>query len=451
MPLARSLTTAALLLSAVAVSVVASGCSKDRSDAARDGTDTSAAYGGGVAADSINDTSRSFGGATPDDRSDTGNALDRSRDDDVVTPRRTRRSSSVRRQTAADTAMGIGPAQPAQPDTSRLDTTAQSGRTDTLRVGQDSAQVMQPGITAQTPRDTSLAAQPAAPSRDTGNVTTPNPALQQDTLYPDTLRPRPDTAQPDTSRVPGDTARPIIPADPNTPGQPKAPGDTTQPSTPADTTQRQNPMTPEQPSNQPTVQNPAQPVPSYPPVTGDTGAAAQPRQAGVTAADSSVNRDDNADDDEPTDGQIVQLLITVNMADSAGGASASTRATNAQVREYARMMVQDHSAANRRLTELARRLNINPDSAFEDIRELREDVDEGARDLASKSGAEFDREYMEMEVNLHRRVLEALDQKLIPQADNAELKTLLQETRQTVQRHLDRATDIQRTLSGDNQ
>lgn len=430
MPLARSMTTAALLFSAVVASVVASGCSsRDRSDDARnEANDTSAAYGGGVANDSTLDTSRSFGGATPNDGSDTGNALDRTRDDDVVAPRRTRRSSSVRRQTAADTAMGIGPAQPAQPDTNRLDTTSQSGLTDTLRVGQDSAQVMQPGITTEAPRDTGNAAQPAAPSRDTGNVTTPNPALQQDTLYPDTLRPRSDTAQP------------VIPTDPNNPGEPKTPTDTTLPSTPSDTTQPQNPAQPANP--QQPAQNPQQPA--------DSAVTAQPAQAGVTAADSNVNRDDNAAGDEPSDGQIVQLLITVNVADSMGGASASTRASNAQVREYARMMVQDHSAANRRLTELARRLNINPDSAFADIRALREDTDEVSRDLASKTGAEFDRAYIESEVNLHRRVLEALDQKLIPQADNAELKTLLQETRQTVQRHLDRAMDIQRTLSGDS-
>lgn len=416
----RSMTTAALLLSAVAASVVASGCSGNRTrddDNAAARTDT-ATYGGAVAADRMRDTSASFGGTTP------SSSLDRDRNDDRATPtrsRRARRSPSVRRQTATDTALGIGPM---RPDTSRADTTTigNLGVRDSARVGQDSVQAESPAP------DTNVTVSPAQP--DSLNVTTPPASLQQDTLYPDTLRPQPDTTQP---TIPGDTSRPLTPTDPTNPGEPKLPVDTTQPDqpqTPSDTTQ---PQTPQQP-----VQNPPQ-------LIADTGITVQPS---VSAVPADATNAVAADPGTPTDAQIASLVITVNTADSAGGALASTRATNMQVREYARMMVQDHGAANVRIDELLRRLNIQPDSALEDIRNLRRNNEEEARDLASKTGAEFDRAYIDNEVELHQRALETLDAKLIPGADNAELKTLLQETRQTVTRHLERAREIQTSLRG---
>lgn len=55
--------------------------------------------------------------------------------------------------------------------------------------------------------------------------------------------------------------------------------------------------------------------------------------------------------------------------------------------------------------------------------------------LAGLSGAAFDKAYVDNEVAYHRTVNEALRQTLIPDADNAELKSLLQTGLELFQQH----------------
>jgi putative membrane protein len=53
---------------------------------------------------------------------------------------------------------------------------------------------------------------------------------------------------------------------------------------------------------------------------------------------------------------------------------------------------------------------------------------------------------MAREVAYHQAVLDALDQTLIPQAQNADLKNLLQQVRPAIAAHLERARTLQQSL-----
>jgi putative membrane protein len=66
--------------------------------------------------------------------------------------------------------------------------------------------------------------------------------------------------------------------------------------------------------------------------------------------------------------------------------------------------------------------------------------------LEALSGAEFDRAYIAHEVEFHQKVLDALDQTLIPNAQSAEMKDVLAQARAKVEAHLNRAKDIQAKL-----
>ena len=154
-----------------------------------------------------------------------------------------------------------------------------------------------------------------------------------------------------------------------------------------------------------------------------------------------ANRDN---DSALTDVAIASKVMAANSADSAAGALAATKATNAAVRSFGQQMVRDHGQINQRAKALATRLNVTPVDN-EDIREMREDAEEKRRDLQGKSGAEFDREYMDYEVEAHENVLRELD-RAIPAADNADLRQLLTQGRATVQSHLDQARQIRGTL-----
>jgi len=146
-----------------------------------------------------------------------------------------------------------------------------------------------------------------------------------------------------------------------------------------------------------------------------------------------------------TDPEIAHIAVTANSIDSAMGELAKTRARSSAVKGFARTMITDHGAVNQQAVKLARRLKVTPQT--NDVsRQLQQAADEARTGLESKSGAAFDRAYMEREVRYHQAVVDALDQTLIPGAQNPELKALLQGARPAFAAHLERAKQIQGTL-----
>jgi putative membrane protein len=146
------------------------------------------------------------------------------------------------------------------------------------------------------------------------------------------------------------------------------------------------------------------------------------------------------------DPQIVQIVIAANAADSAGGVMAQERARSAAVKEFAAMMVKDHAALNRQLTDAAKKLTLTPEETATS-RQILRSADSALTAIAALTGAEFDRAYADREVQSHQTVLDQLDQTLIPGAQNVEVKTLLQTARPLVAAHLERAKQLQATVS----
>lgn len=148
-----------------------------------------------------------------------------------------------------------------------------------------------------------------------------------------------------------------------------------------------------------------------------------------------------------TDAEIAQIVKTANEGDVENGKAAGGKSKNADVKTFARQMVNDHTAANKNVDALAKKLNLslqdNPTSTA-----LKQQVEAKRDSLKKLDGAAFDRAYMDAEVALHEQLLNDLDNTLIPQAQNADLKQLLQETRSVVENHLRMAKDVQSKLGG---
>ena len=77
---------------------------------------------------------------------------------------------------------------------------------------------------------------------------------------------------------------------------------------------------------------------------------------------------------------------------------------------------------------------------------MRQGGEQSRQQLDGLSGAAYDKAYMDHEVAYHQQVLDALDQQLIPGAQNAQLKDLLQKTRPAIAAHLDMAKQIRDQL-----
>lgn len=105
-------------------------------------------------------------------------------------------------------------------------------------------------------------------------------------------------------------------------------------------------------------------------------------------------------------------------------------------------MIRDRTALNNGATELVTRLGVTPRE--NDVsRSLEQQAAQMRDTLQTKSGAEFD----DNEVAYHRAVLQAIDETLIPNAKNAELKQMLVDVRPAIQAHLEHAQSIRRSLA----
>ena len=147
----------------------------------------------------------------------------------------------------------------------------------------------------------------------------------------------------------------------------------------------------------------------------------------------------------PTDAEIAHIVVTANTIDVEAGELAASKASNAEVKKFGEKMVADHNGVNQQAGALAQKLSLTPaDNATS--QSLKTSADATKQRLEGLSGAEFDRAYMENEVAFHQAVLDAIDNTLIPNAQNAELKSLIEQVRPAIDGHLKMAQNIQQTL-----
>ena len=147
-----------------------------------------------------------------------------------------------------------------------------------------------------------------------------------------------------------------------------------------------------------------------------------------------------------TDGNIVAIFIAANDADIKNGEQAKGKAQSKQVKDFADRMIQDHTQAKTEANDLANRLGITP-TDDENSRMLVSDTDAMRDSLGQMKGSAYDRNYVDDEVAIHEKVLTTLDTALIPNAQNAELKALLQKARPVIQSHLDHAKSLQSAMA----
>jgi putative membrane protein len=149
--------------------------------------------------------------------------------------------------------------------------------------------------------------------------------------------------------------------------------------------------------------------------------------------------------DGPSDAQIAHIAYTAGQIDVAAGQQALAKSHDKKVREFARTMVRDHAAVNDQALALLKKLGVAPE-ANATSEALTRQAEEQARRLNGLSGTAFDKAYAENEVAFHRTVNGALSQTLIPNADNAELKSLLETGLALFQEHQEHAEHLAKSV-----
>ncbi len=147
----------------------------------------------------------------------------------------------------------------------------------------------------------------------------------------------------------------------------------------------------------------------------------------------------------PNDAQIAAIVVAANQVDIDAGKQAQSKAASAEVKDFAKRMVTDHSGVNRQATALVTKLHVTPEDSPTSTG-LKSSGAQTLKKLASLKGSDYDRAYVDNEVTYHQTVLDALDKTLIPNAKNEELKALLVKVRPAFVAHLEHAKHIQASL-----
>jgi putative membrane protein len=147
----------------------------------------------------------------------------------------------------------------------------------------------------------------------------------------------------------------------------------------------------------------------------------------------------------PTDPQIAHIAYTAGQIDIAAAEQALSKSHAPAVRAFAETMKRDHKAVNDQALALLIKLHVKPETNPTSA-SLSQQATQSLAKLSKLNGSAFDRAYIQNEVAFHQTVNAALQNTLIPDADNAELKSLLRTGLSLFQAHLVHAKQIAQSL-----
>ena len=157
--------------------------------------------------------------------------------------------------------------------------------------------------------------------------------------------------------------------------------------------------------------------------TNSTSAADSANAANMSDSSSMAMTTDNSDAKFAVD------AANGGMAEVALGKLAQQQATSAAVKDFANMMVTDHSKANDELMALAKSKNITlPDSVSNDKKDA-------MMDLSKKTGADFDKAYVDMMIDGHKKTIDLFEDES-KNGKDADIKAFADKTLPTIKMHL---------------
>jgi len=142
---------------------------------------------------------------------------------------------------------------------------------------------------------------------------------------------------------------------------------------------------------------------------------------------------------DESDAKFAVEAANGGMAEVVLGKLASEKAANKKVKDFGAMMVTDHSKADDELKALAHKLNITlPDSISSDESKTRDD-------LAKKSGADFDKDYVSNMVDDHKKDVKAFED-AAKNCKDSDLKAFANKTLPTLKMHLEAIEKIKKGM-----
>jgi len=165
--------------------------------------------------------------------------------------------------------------------------------------------------------------------------------------------------------------------------------------------------------------------------------SAQPASTDNSARDSSASNTANSNSDQ----SFLQDAIKGNRAEVTLGKMVAAKTKDPNVKQFAQMMVKDHTVALSQLQQLAQQKNITvPEGIPDDAQQLQ-------TKLQSVTGKQFDKDYMDAMVQDHQKDVQ--DFKDASQdAKDPDVKQIAAKLTPTLEHHLQKAQQIDQKLGG---
>ena len=139
------------------------------------------------------------------------------------------------------------------------------------------------------------------------------------------------------------------------------------------------------------------------------------------------------------DSNFVQEAAVGGMMEVEAGNLAQQNANNQRVKDFAAMMVADHSKANGELQAFAQSRGITIPAALPADKQKHMDA------MKKMTGKAFDRHYMDMMVTDHKKTVDKFKM-AAEKCDDASLKSWASQTLPTLQKHTDSAQAIKKGM-----
>jgi putative membrane protein len=147
-----------------------------------------------------------------------------------------------------------------------------------------------------------------------------------------------------------------------------------------------------------------------------------------------------------TDPEIASIAVTANQIDINYAKIAESKTKNQDVLKFAETMAKDHQSVIDQAVALVTKLGVTPKDNSTS-KSLKAGEAKTKKMLEAKSGKAFDKAYIDNEVAYHKAVIKEVKDALIPDAQNAQLKGLLQTVLPVLQQHLAHAEMVQKELN----
>lgn len=173
----------------------------------------------------------------------------------------------------------------------------------------------------------------------------------------------------------------------------------------------------------------------------DAGTAQTPEGLDIATPTAETSTAPAAKPEALTDAQIAAITEAANSAEIAQAKVAQLKSKDADVKSFAAMMIVHHGDAKQKQAKLKLKTEESGLSTA-----MNADAGATLDTLKTDSGKDFDAIYIRAQVTGHQKVLDAINDKLLPNVKDASLKAYLQEIKPKVEEHLKQAIQLQHSL-----